>query len=212
MGRLEHILQYQEHQGFYENMKDHLQIEPEFRDLISYRIIATSMEEVKSLFEYYREGWSLLGKDTSNYSEVYDEFFNVEDSPPLRSTEEILKEIDMIVENAKDPNLIIDYRRQNTNAFDVNEEDPKAKPRRCIKCNMLFNTVSNDTCDSCKKEEDDFKWFDPFSFRGILYLGILGAVLYVLYNNVSISYTSFLVLGGLVLFAFLYFDDNYKKK
>lgn len=212
MGRWEYKLQHQEHQDYYDIMKDHLGIEPEFRDLISYRIIATSESEVKKCFEYYKEGWALLGKDTSNYSEVYNEFFNVEESGYVMSTEQILKANDNIIEHARDSNLVVNNRKQNITHLDIDEENAKPKTRRCIKCNKLFNTISNNTCNSCKKEENIIKWFNPFSFNGALYLGIAGTGIYILYNNVSISYTGFLILGGLSLFAFLYFQDNYKKK
>ncbi len=87
---------------------------------------------------------------------------------------------------------------------------------KCKKCHKSFKTYDLEICPSCeklKKEgEDNFKWFNPFSFKGASYLGIAGVIIYILYNNISISYTGLIILGGLALFAFMYFEDNYKKK
>lgn len=180
---------------YYENIKEEMHIEPEFADLINYRIIATSKEKVKGDFQNLVYGWSLIGKSVENSEQVYDEFFNTElyHSTP-KSITEYNSEIDSIVKNATNHYPYVQEDMYNDSKYSQIEEAEEIQESNPI------------------KEEDNFKWFNPFSFNGALYLGIAGVIIYFLYKNISITFTGFIVLGALALFAFMYFEDNYKKK
>lgn len=180
---------------YYENIKEEMHIEPEFADLINYRIIATSKEKVKGDFQNLVYGWSLIGKSVENSEQVYDEFFNTElyHSTP-KSITEYNSEIDSIVKNATNHYPYVQEDMYNDGKYSQIEEAEEIQESNPI------------------KEEDNFKWFNPFSFNGALYLGIAGVILYLLYKNISITYTGLIVLGALALFAFMYFEDNYKRK
>ncbi len=192
MGKWEVKLQAKK---YYDIIKAEMHIEPEFADLINYRIIATSLEKAKENFNDYLYGWSLIGKDVSNAQEVYDDFFNTElhHSTP-KSITDYNSEIDSILKNATDHYPYIQEDMYNDSKYSQIEEYKEIKD------------------NSIPKEEDNFKWFNPFSFKGAFYIGIGGMIIYFLYNNVSISYTGVIILGTLALFAFMYFEDNYKKK
>ena len=180
---------------YYENIKEEMHIEPEFADLINYRIIATSKEKVMGDFQNLVYGWSLIGKSVENSEQVYDEFFNTElyHSTP-KSITEYNSEIDSIVKNATNHYPYVQEDMYNDSKYSQIEEAEEIQESNPI------------------KEEDNFKWFNPFSFNGALYLGIAGVIIYFLYKNISITFTGFIVLGALALFAFMYFEDNYKKK
>lgn len=179
---------------YYDNIKEELHIEPEFADLINYRIIATSKEKVKEEFQNLVYGWSLLGKSVDNSKHVYDEFFNSEMyHTTSKSLKEFNSEIDSIISNATEHTPYIQEEMYNDEKHSQIDDIEESKEK-----------------DS--KQEDDFKWFNPFSTKGIIYIGIAGVVIYFLYNNISITYTGFIVLGTIALFAFMYFEDNYKKK
>ncbi len=192
MGKWEVKLQAKK---YYDIIKEEMHIEPEFADLINYRIIATSLEKAKEDFNDYLYGWNLIGKDVSNAQQVYDDFFNTEmyHSTP-KSINDYNSEIDSILKNATDHYPYIQEDMYNDGKYSQIEEDKEIK-------NNNF-----------PKEEDNFKWFNPFSFKGALYIGIGGMIIYFLYNNLSITYTGVIILGTLALFAFMYFEDNYKKK
>lgn len=179
---------------YYDNIKEELHIEPEFADLINYRIIATSKEKVKEEFQNLVYGWSLLGKSVDNSKQVYDEFFNSEmHQTTSKSLKEFNSEIDSIISNATEHSPYIQEEMYNDDKYSQIDDIEESKEKNSI-------------------EEDGFKWFNPFSTKGIIYIGIAGVIIYFLYNNISITYTGFIVLGTIALFAFMYFEDNYKKK
>ena len=179
---------------YYMTIKNHLGIEPTFDDLINYRIIATSENDVKEHFDFYKLGWKLINQDVSKADDVYKRFFEY-DEVYLPNSDDVIAENDRIVDDTTGsfPYIQEDIY-QGSNSRPNNEDE--------------FVNVSSKN----KKPKKDFTWFNPFPSNGALKIGIGGSIVYLLYTNISMTETAFIVLGALVLFAFLYFEDNYKKK
>ena len=64
---------------FWDYYMDLYGIEPTFKTYVDNQAVATSKEHVKVNFEFYKMGWSLIGKDVSNSKEVYNKHFKGSD-------------------------------------------------------------------------------------------------------------------------------------
>lgn len=166
----------------------------DFDDFINQEIEKTSVEMGQKYFEVHKYLWNKIGRDISNHEDVY--YNNI--SLALKNysfyNDDKITEIDNIIKDA-------------TNHYPYVQED--------IYNNGIYSNIEERDVikeSNNPKDKENFKWINPFSPKGILYIGILGVIIYILYNNISISYTGFLIVGILVLFAFLYFENNYKRK
>ncbi len=167
---------------YYDLIKEELGIEPEYRDLINYRIIATSKDQVKADFTFYKYGWNLINKDTSNADEIYNEFFNSEEDEvyPI-SSEDVLSEIDRIVEGAQDPNFKIyhqNYEQElyKNSVMDLGKEDDLEGNKK-----IKLNNSELKSTEPIKKEsnlEEDILY--AFGFIMILgWIRIGGVIRYI---------------------------------
>lgn len=164
---------------YYDVIKDEFGIEPEFRDLINYRIIATSKDQVKEDFAFYKYGWNLIDKDTSNADEIYNEFFNCKEEEVYpRSNEEVLSEIDRIVESAQDPNFKIynpNFEQElHKNSFIKLGEQEELQKNKNIQIKIEPSKPIN-------KEENMNDLLYAFGFIMILgWIGIGGVLRYII--------------------------------
>ncbi len=175
-------------------LDEELQLKSDFNHFINYEIEKTSVQEVYKYFEVYKYLWSKIGRDISDYDDVFYNNITLALKDYSSSNSDKIAEIDSIVKNATNHHPYIQEDMYNDNKYSQIEEYKEIKD------------------NSIPKEEDNFKWFNPFSFKGAFYIGIAGMIIYFLYNNLSITYTGVIILGTLALFAFIYFEDNYKKK
>ena len=91
---------------FWDYYMDSYGIEPNFKTYVDNQAVATSKEHVKEKFEFYKMGWSLIGKDVSNAQEVYDAFFNEDDIKHIPTTDEVIQENNEIIKHAKSSDYI----------------------------------------------------------------------------------------------------------
>lgn len=190
---------------YYELVKKEIKKEPSFEDLIRNRIVSTSVSEVKNNFEFYRLGWNLIDKDTSNSSDIYYEYITSQEKHP-RTQEEVYAENDAIIES-------ITEHPYNTNVMYEDEMStlPKTEYINCSDCGRVFKSFEEyGKCDKCSlkaKKVEENKKLKPFTFNSFLYVLIGFGILYFLF---SLDYTTFLFVGGIGLFTLLYFLDAKK--
>jgi hypothetical protein len=163
-----------------------------FDDFINYQIKKTSVREVYQYFEVYKFLWDKIGRDISDYDDVFYNNITLALKDYSSSNSDKIDEIDSIVSNATSYSPYIQEDMYNDSKYSHIENLQETK-------------------ENTSKEENDFKWFNPFSFNGALYIVIAGLVIYFLYKNISITYTGFLIVGALVLFGLLYFGDKINK-
>lgn len=175
-------------------LDERLQKISNFDDFINCQIEKTSVREVYQYFEVYKYLWSKIGRDISDYDDVFYNNITLTLKDYSSSNSDKIAEIDSILKNSTSHSPYIEEDMYNDSKYSQIED--------------LQETKEN----TSKEEEDDFKWFNPFSTKGIIYIGIAGVIIYFLYNNISITYAGFILLGVIALFAFMYFEDNYKKK
>lgn len=172
---------------YYDEIKNEIGIEPDFRDLMNYRIKVTSLLEVKNDFDFYKSGWILINKDASKCDEVYLEFFGIDELDNYRSNEDILNEIDSIAENAQDSNFKLynpnfEKNLNNDSLFELGLKDleinrgkltkkkVEMKNSNCPKCGNYF---IGSKCNKCSKREETTNDF-LYAFGFIMTLGLLG--------------------------------------
>ncbi len=192
MGRRECEIKASE---YYLTIKNHLGNEPTFDDLINYRIIATSENDVREHFAFYKLGWKLINQDVSKADEVYKRYFEY-DEVYLPCSDDVIAENDRIIDGA-------------TNSFPYVQEDIYQGSNYSM---PIHEDEWVDVSSKNNEPEKHFTWFNPFSFNGALTIGIGGSIAYFLYKNISMTETGFIIVGALVLFGFLYFESNYKRK
>lgn len=162
-----------------------------FDDYIYSEIQNHSVEKVYMYFDLYKFLWNDIGRDITDFEDVFYNNITLRLKDHSRSASDIIIENDSIVKNVTNH-----YNKQN----DI------------IKDNQSFQIDKEELSNKVIDENDNFKWFNPFSFKGTIYLFITGLIIYFLYKYVTFTYIGFLIIGALILFAFIYFEDNYKKK
>jgi len=196
--------------GFWNYYIDLYGIEPNFKTFIDNQAVASSKEHVKEKFEFYKMGWSLIGKDVSNAQKVYEVFFNDKELNYSFSLEDAISENKKIVENAQDPNVKLyepNYMKDiYKNSSIINTSDDEDVFR--VKCQNCKTTIYKNKktkkaiCEDCKNNKTKIN----NSSNKILLVVFVGLIIYF-FRGYSLAIIA--VIG--IILGFLYDEFGRKK-